>query len=45
MHIPFTIGLAIGRKHNLDFAFTYYYQPSVEQFSGATAIGFSFPLK
>jgi hypothetical protein len=45
MHIPFTIGLALGRKHNLDFAFTYYYQPSVEQFSGATAIGFSFPLK
>lgn len=44
MHIPFTIGLAIGRKHNFDFAFTYYYQPSVEQFSGATAIGFSFPL-
>jgi hypothetical protein len=44
MHIPFTIGLAIGRKHNFDFAFTYYYQPSVEQFSGATAIGFSFPI-
>jgi hypothetical protein len=44
MHIPFTIGLALGPKHNLDLAFTYYYQPSVEQFSGATAIGFSFPL-
>jgi len=44
MHIPFSIGLAIGRKHNFDFGFTYYYQPSVEQFSGATAIGFSFPL-
>lgn len=43
-HIPFSIGLAIGRKHNFDFGFTYYYQPSVEQFSGATAIGFSFPL-
>ncbi|HQZ24418.1 MAG TPA: hypothetical protein PLD18_03890 [Flavobacterium sp.] len=45
MHIPFTIGLALGPKHNLDVAFTYYYQPSVEQFSGAAAIGFSFPLK
>ena len=45
MHIPFTIGLAIGRKHNIDFALTYYYQPAVDQFSGATAVGFSFPLK
>ena len=45
MHIPFSIGLAISRKHNIDVAFTYYYQPSVEQFSGATAIRFSFPMK
>lgn len=45
MHIPFSIGLAIGRKHNIDVAFTYYYHPSVKQFSGATAIGFSFPIK
>lgn len=44
MHIPFSIGLALGRKHNLDVGLTYYYQPSVEQFSGATAIGFSFPI-
>ncbi len=44
IHIPFTIGLALGPKHNLDLALTYYYQPAVQQFSGATAIGFSFPL-
>jgi hypothetical protein len=44
MHIPFSIGLALGPKHNIDVGFTYYYQPSVQQFSGATAIGFSFPL-
>jgi hypothetical protein len=44
MHIPFSIGLALGRKHSVDFAFTYYYQPSVEQFSGAVALGFTFPL-
>ncbi|MBP6758534.1 MAG: hypothetical protein KA133_04730 [Flavobacterium sp.] len=43
-HIPFSIGLALGPKHNIDVGFTYYYQPSVRQFSGATAIGFSFPL-
>lgn len=44
MHIPFSLGLALGPKHNVDVGFTYYYQPSVKQFSGATAIGFSFPL-
>jgi hypothetical protein len=44
MHIPFSIGLALGPKHNIDVGFTYYYQPYVQQFSGATAIGFSFPL-
>lgn len=45
MHIPFTIGLAIGRKHNYEFEFTYYYHPDAEQFSGAAAVGVSFPLK
>lgn len=45
IHIPFSIGLALGRKNNIDVAFTYYYHPSVEQFSGAAAIGFSFPIK
>lgn len=44
VHIPFTIGLAIGRKHNYEFKFTYYYHQSVEQFSGAMAFGLSFPL-
>ncbi|WP_460219509.1 hypothetical protein [Psychroserpens sp. MEBiC05023] len=44
LHIPVTLGLALGRKHNWDFAFTYYMHPSVEQFAGAAAIGFSFPL-
>lgn len=44
IHVPFSIGLALGPKHNIDVGFTYYYQPSVRQFSGATAIGFSFPL-
>lgn len=43
-HIPFSIGLAIGRKHNFDVGFTYYYQSSVDQFSGAGAFGFTFPL-
>lgn len=45
MHIPFSLGLALGRKHNFELKFSYYYHPSVKQFSGATAIGLSFPLK
>lgn len=45
MHIPFSIGLALGRKHNLDIAFTYYFHDSLNQFSGAAAFGMTFPLK
>ncbi len=43
-HIPLSIGLALGRRHNYQIAFKYYYHPSVEQFSGAAALGFTFPL-
>lgn len=43
-HIPISLGLALGRNHKFDFAFTYYSHQSVKQFSGAAAIGFSFPL-
>lgn len=44
MHIPFSIGLELGPKHNFDIAFTYYFHNSVEQFAGAAAIGISIPL-
>lgn len=44
-HIPFSIGLALGKKNNIDIAFTYYYHPSVKQFSGAAAFGLTFPIK
>lgn len=44
MHIPFSIGLELGRKHNFDIAFTYYYQESVRQYTGAVAIGITIPL-
>ena len=43
-HIPFSIGLALGKKHNVDVEFTYYYQSPVQQFTGAMAIGLTFPL-
>ncbi|WP_282042916.1 hypothetical protein [Winogradskyella flava] len=44
-HIPFAFGLELGRNNNIDLGFTYYFQPSVEQYVGAFAIGISIPLK
>ncbi len=43
-HIPFSLGLELGRNNNFDFGFTYYIQPTVRQFAGAVAIGVTFPL-
>lgn len=45
MHIPMSFGLAVGKKHSVELEFTYYYHPEAEQFSGAAAIGFTFPIK
>ncbi len=45
MHIPFTLGVALGRKHNVDVKFAYYFHESVRQISGAAAFGISFPLE
>ena len=44
-HIPFSIGLELGKNNNVDLGFTYYFQPSVQQFVGAFAVGITFPLK
>jgi len=30
-HVPFSIGLELGPRHNYDIAFTYYYQNNVKQ--------------
>lgn len=43
-HIPFSLGLQLGPKHNFDIGFTYYFHPSAEQFAGAVAFGLSFPV-
>ncbi len=43
-HIPFSIGLELGPKHNFDISLSYYFHPSVEQIVGAAAFGVSFPL-
>ena len=44
-HIPVALGLELGPTNNVDLAFTYYFQPSVQQFAGAFALGLTFPLK
>ncbi len=44
-HIPFSFGLELGHDNNVDLAFTYYFQPSVEQYVGAFAVGITIPLK
>lgn len=43
-HVPFSFGVELGRNNNIDIGFTYYLQPTVEQYVGAIAIGISFPL-
>jgi hypothetical protein len=43
-HVPVTLGLALGRNHEYEFKFIYYFNESVEQFSGAAAIGFTIPI-
>ena len=43
-HIPFSLGLELGRNNNVDLGLIYYIQPSVEQIGGAVAIGLTFPL-
>ena len=43
-HIPFAFGLELGKNNNVDLGFTYYFQPSVEQFVGAFSVGITFPL-
>lgn len=44
-HTPFSLGLELGRNHSVDLGLSYYFQPAVEQFAGAFAVGLTFPLK
>ena len=43
-HVPFSLGFELGSRHNADIKFTYYFHPGLGQFTGAAAVGFSFPL-
>ncbi|ASV29882.1 hypothetical protein [Maribacter cobaltidurans] len=44
-HMPLSFGLELGKHHNVDLGFTYYYQPNVEQMVGAFAVGLNIPLR
>lgn len=44
LHIPVSFGLAIGRKHSTEVKFTYYFHEAAQQFSGAVALGYTWPL-
>jgi hypothetical protein len=43
-HIPFSLGLELGKDKRINLELTYYFHNSVEQFSGAFALGFTIPL-
>ncbi|MCD0467924.1 hypothetical protein [Flavobacterium sp. ENC] len=44
LHIPFSIGLAIGRRNNFEIAISGYFHPAAKQSSGVFALGYTFPL-
>ena len=44
-HIPFTMGVGLGPGHRVNLEFTYYFHDSVQQYSGAAAVGLSIPLE
>ena len=43
-HIPFSLGLELGQRHNVNVELTCYFHNSIKQFAGAMAIGVSFPV-
>ncbi len=43
-HIPISLGLEIGKNHDTEIAFLYYFHEKVRQFNGAVAIGLNFPI-
>lgn len=43
-HIPYSIGLELGKNHDVDIGFSYFSQPGVEQVTGVINVGINFPL-
>ena len=44
IHIPFAIGLALGRRHQYDLEFSYLFHVAERQTGGAVAFGLGFPV-
>jgi hypothetical protein len=44
IHIPVTLGLALGSEGQLEVALVFLYYPAAKQFGGGTAFGMTFPL-
>lgn len=44
LHIPFSLGLAIGRKNSLELGISGYFHPAAKQSTAILAFGYSFPL-
>jgi hypothetical protein len=45
VHIPVTLGVAIGEDHDFELAFAYYFHPAARQFNGGITCGMSFRLE
>lgn len=43
-HIPWAVGIALGRHYQFELSFQYLEHPEEKQTSGAAALGISFPL-
>ncbi|MBL0735522.1 hypothetical protein JI750_01390 [Flavobacterium sp. GN10] len=44
LHIPFSIGLAIGRKHSFELGISGYFHPAAKQSNAILGFGYTFPL-
>ena len=43
-HIPFSLGVELGKNHGVDLGLRYYFQPEIRQDVYVVAIGLVFPL-
>ncbi|QLC66093.1 hypothetical protein LPB248_07315 [Flavobacterium sp. LPB0248] len=44
LHIPFSIGLAVGRHNNFEIEISGYFHPAAKQSTSVFALGYNFPL-
>lgn len=44
LHIPFSLGFELRFLDNVDIRLTHYFHNNLEQFTGAAAVGISFPV-